>query len=495
MNHPLALNGNDGSSSSSAGRYWEEAIALGIRLGTLLQTLVIPLLVAIGVQCAVQLYVSIRREASRQLERHVETLQRDRQRLIEEIKIDLLRTLNKGAKEESTVGGGGSPVTPPLEEERSDRREQPVLEKKLDPSSSSPARVTNNGPKQSNGQPQNCRTVTPPTVKPSEWVPSARQLDRKDRSNIVNEIIYQIQSGSRTANDNVRSAKAHGEKVVESPTGGSAEDTAVLRDVHRRNVVARMKTLFEQEKPSHSPAKLDSIPARITPERKPSSVQPSLRHFSSVVNIRRRNEPPHVSNPSRAISASLENLRPSGGGQFAKASSEPPTVIRLRRRIRSQHSLSESVEDILESERFSKRLSQYSISDLLDEEENDDVVMSAAANGQSKSVPYDRVSRGLKTLSTFSLSELLQDEETMTVDGGVEAEPEVVLRNAKPTSQVPASYRNAVDNIEQILVAENLSKDYWKYSISNLLDFMEEEGGGLVALEEYSQYGDMRQST
>uniref|UniRef100_A0A182Y2N2 Uncharacterized protein n=1 Tax=Anopheles stephensi TaxID=30069 RepID=A0A182Y2N2_ANOST len=448
----------DGDSS-----YWEEAIVLVAQLGRFLQTLVIPLLLVIGAQFAVQLYSTIRREALRQLQQHVDALHQDRQRLIEEIKRDLLRTLNKGTKEPAPAVGDVSSAK---------ECEKKAVEKRLTEETPS-QRAKNDGTTgRSNQSTAERRASAPSSPTATEWAP--RRLDRKECSNIVNEIIYQIQSGTRNAEDGIRSAKS---AVLEGDNrggtrGGNAEDSAVLRDVHRRNVVARMKTLFEQptlERPKTS-VKLRSS---VTPDKQPAT-ETTLRHFSSVVNILRRNEPSPY--PSRTISASLENLRPAGGGagaggQFPKAASEPSTVIRLRRRIRSQHSLSESVEDILETERFSKRLSQYSISDLLDEEDDDSRKRNSTDrySGEVKpanGVLYDRVSRGLKTLSTFSLSELLQDEET--VDGTEETE--VVLRRSKPTSTPPAAYRNAVDNIEQILIAENLSKDYWKYSISNLLD-------------------------
>uniref|UniRef100_A0A182M9S8 HP domain-containing protein n=1 Tax=Anopheles culicifacies TaxID=139723 RepID=A0A182M9S8_9DIPT len=467
MNHPLALNGTSRDGGIS---YWEEAIALGSRIGAFLQTLVIPLLLAIGVQFVVQLYNSTRREAQRQLQQHVDALQRNRQQLIEEIKLDLLRTLNKGTKESDVTGETFTVAGKTSKEQCScgaiknqpAERELSIVEKRVTSKSSAKNDGTTNRSNQSTTE---RRPV--PSLNATEW--TSRRLDRKECSNIVNEIIYQIQSGARNAEDGISPTKS---AALESggragPTG-NAEDSAVLRDVHKRNVVARMKTLFEQptERPKNSPILADT-PKRQLPK------ETTLRHFSSVVNILRRNEPTTCT--SRSISASLENLRPSGGGQFPKASSEPPTLIRLRRRIRSQQSLSESVEDILESERFSKRLSQYSISDLLDEEEPD-----SSSNGPndrysgelkpSTGVPYDRVSRGLKTLSTFSLSELLQDEETAA--DGIE-ETEVVLRRSK-VSSTPTVYRNAVDNIEQILIAENLSKDYWKYSISNLLESMEE---------------------
>lgn len=487
MNHPLVFSGTSRDGGIS---YWEEAIALGTRIVPFLQALVIPLLLLIGVQFVVQLYNSIRREAQRQLQQHVDTLQRDRQRLIEEIKLDLLRTLNKGVKEPDTTGEtftvaaktspvecdyGGAIQKPPAE------RQIPIVEKKLSASASSAkGDGTTNRSNQSGAAERRPSNAT-------EW--TSRRLDRKECSNIVNEIIYQIQSGTRNAEDGIRPSKS---EVLEGSgrdglRAGNAEDFAVLRDVHNRNVVARMKTLFEQ--PPEGPKTFTKLPT--TPVKQPPKER-TLRHFSSVVNILRRNEPTTYS--SRSISASMENLRPSGGGQYLKASSEPPTVIRLRRRIRSQQSLSESVEDILETERFSKRLSQYSISDLLGEEEADSsrVPTDRYSGGEAKTssptgVPYDRVSRGLKTLSTFSLSELLQDEEP-TVDGMEETE--VVLRRSKP-SPAPAAYRNAVDNIEQILIAENLSKDYWKYSISNLLDCMEEgeDNGDVVLLKEYTQRG------
>uniref|UniRef100_A0A182PDP0 HP domain-containing protein n=1 Tax=Anopheles epiroticus TaxID=199890 RepID=A0A182PDP0_9DIPT len=454
--------------------YWEAAITLVVQLGTWLQTLVVPMLLLIGVQFAIQQCRSIRREAQRQLQRHVDALQRDRQRLIEEIKLDLLRTLNKGAKEsDEPFALPSSPAKPSATAEcdyRAIKRSEcgkPVESPHLPTSA---VKTKNDGtPTSRSGQ---TPSATPSSKAATAWIPPCR-LDRKECSNIVNEIIYQIQSGTRTKDDGSKGPERAGIPEggagdKQAPRPGNAEDSAVLRDVHRRNVVARMKTLFEQ--PMERP-KMTSVvkPVSTTPERQPLS-DSTLRHFSNVVNILRRNEPnsPYA---SRSISASLENLRPSTGGGSVKASSEPPTMMRIRRRIRSQQSLSESVEDILESERFSKRLSQYSISDLLDEEEDFSRTASPVTADRhsigEESRSYDRVSRGLKTLSTFSLSELLQDDETM-VDG-VEGEPEVVLRKSKPVA-APASYRNAVDNIEQILIAENLSKDYWKYSISNLLD-------------------------
>uniref|UniRef100_A0A182STT2 Uncharacterized protein n=1 Tax=Anopheles maculatus TaxID=74869 RepID=A0A182STT2_9DIPT len=106
MNHSLVFNGasRDGDSNN----YWEAAIAFATHLGTFLQALVIPLLLVIGVQFAVQLYNTIRREALRQLQQHVDALYQDRQRLIEEIKLDLLRTLNKGTKEPDAASDASS---------------------------------------------------------------------------------------------------------------------------------------------------------------------------------------------------------------------------------------------------------------------------------------------------------------------------------------------------------------------------------------------------
>uniref|UniRef100_A0AAG5DET3 Uncharacterized protein n=1 Tax=Anopheles atroparvus TaxID=41427 RepID=A0AAG5DET3_ANOAO len=480
MNHPLASSLSVGNNNGDGGSdYWESSFALLLAIGTILHSLVIPLLVAIGVQFMVQFIGRVRRDAGRQLQRHAESLERDRLRLIEEIKFDLLKTLNKG----SASSEGASPSSTPasLTTKWPVDRKPAFVRKELSHGTTASPRVTTGqtiaGGVRPNGSRNGAAVSNSTTNKATsgcDWRP--RRLDRKECSNIVNEIIYQIQSGSRNEGEDVSrqtdggSVYRNGARADLKP--GNAEDSAILRDVHKRNVVARMKTLFEQQQ-SH-PTALHS------PVKRPPAELP-LRHFSSVVNILRRNE---ANSSTRSISTSLENLRPPAG-QFLKATSEPPTVIRLRRRIRSQQSLSESVDDILESERFSKRLSQYSISDLLDEDDRG--TFDETIPNSTPPSPPDRVSKGLKTLSTFSLSELLRDEESDTAVDGVVLRRSISSSHQTASQPAPsAAYRNAVDNIEQILIAENLSKDYWKYSISNLLDCMEEDDGGVVCLQEYN---------
>lgn len=342
------------------------------------QWLLVPLLVMISVHSLWRLYRNVKDNARLVVRRVQEAIDRERERLIEDIKADLLKTLNKGSK---TLDRNGTALQPTPEvkpsEQHKERRSQPSFE-------------------------------------------YARRLDRKDKSNIVNEIIYQIQSGDSNRNytddDKV-------ENKVES------EDSAIFKDVHRRNVVARMKNLFESNESKWQ-----------------------LNRVVDIINQKQR--------PPPLITTSMENLR-AKSLSIPKAASEPP-VVRLRRKIRSQQSLSEcsnrdysdlasSIEDILEAERFSKRLSQYSISEFLDED-------SPHLQEVPTTPDFNRVGRGIKTLSTFSLSELLGDDEPDTA-----FEPITLRRSG-------VIIRKPVDNIDQILIDENLSRCYSQYSISDLID-------------------------
>lgn len=334
------------------------------------QWLFVPLIVAISVHSLWRFCRNVKQSAGQFVVRVQEALDHERQRLIEDIKADLLKTLNKG----STVVESGHHLQP---------SKQQVVDKYKEKCTSSFEYPRG----------------------------TASRLDRKDKSNIVNEIIYQIQSGGGAADSNRNCTDD--DKVVET-TGRIVEDCAILKDVHRRNVVARMKNLFE------------------------SNDSTSKWHLNQVVDMINTQQ-------KRISSTSMENLR-SKPFTIPKASSEPP-VVRLRRKIRSQQSLSESsiassIEDILEAERFSKRLSQYSISEYLDEP-------------PQPPQPFNSISSNLKTLSTFSLSELLLDDEPDNLFAGV------TLRRPR---------RPAVETIDQILADENLSRCYSQYSISDLVD-------------------------
>lgn len=354
------------------------------------QWLLVPLLVMISVHTLWRLCRNVRDNARLFVRRVQEAIERERERLIEDIKADLLKTLNKGSK---TLERNGTALQPTPEvkpsEQHKERRNQPSFE-------------------------------------------YTRRLDRKDKSNIVNEIIYQIQSGDSNRNytddDKV-------ENKVET------EDSAILKDVHRRNVVARMKNLFESNESSKW----------------------QLNRVVDIINQKQR--------PPPLITTSMENLR-AKSLSIPKAASEPP-VVRLRRKIRSQQSLSESsnrdysgiassIEDILEAERFSKRLSQYSISEFLDED-------SPRIQEVPTAPDFNRVGRGIKTLSTFSLSELLGDDEPDSL-----FEPITLRRSG-------LILRKPVENIDQILIDENLSRCYSQYSISDLVD------DEVVFLQDYSQ--------
>lgn len=344
------------------------------------QWLFMPLVVLISVHSLWRLCRNVKDNARLFVRRVQEALERERERLIEDIKADLLKTLNKGSRPLERVANGLQP-TPEAEvtEKHKERRSQP----------------------------------------PSfEY---ARRLDRKDKSNIVNEIIYQIQSGDSNRNC------TDDDKVVSRV---ESDDSAILKDVHRRNVVARMKNLFESNEQTN---------------------KWQLNRVVDIINQKQR--------PPPLTSTSMENLR-AKSLTIPKAASEPP-VVRLRRKIRSQQSLSESsnrdysdiassIEDILEAERFSKRLSQYSISEYLDED-------SPRVQEDPTAAPdFNRVGRGIKTLSTFSLSELLRDDEPECTFEGV------TLRRG--------AIRKPVENIDQILIDENLSRCYSQYSISDLVD-------------------------
>lgn len=362
-------------------------------LQTAQQWLFIPLVVLIALHSLWRLCRNVKDNARLCVRRVQEALERERERLIEDIKADLLKTLNKGSRPLELVTTGLQP-TPEAKatENHKERRSQPSFE-------------------------------------------YARRLDRKDKSNIVNEIIYQIQSGDSNRNC------TDDDKVVNRV---ESEDSAILKDVHRRNVVARMKNLFE----SNESSKLQ------------------LNRVVDIINQKQR--------PSPLSSMSMENLR-AKSFSIPKAASEPP-VVRLRRKIRSQQSLSESsnrdysdiassIEDILEAERFSKRLSQYSISEYLDEDD-------PRVQEEPSSPDFDRVGCGIKTLSTFSLSELLRDDEPECIFEGVTLRRGGVVR--KP-----------VENIDQILIDENLSRCYSQYSISDLVDddvvFLQDYPAPLVA--------------
>lgn len=339
------------------------------------QWLFVPLIVAISVHSLWRFCRNVKQSAGQFVVRVQEALDHERQRLIEDIKADLLKTLNKG----STAAVESGHLQP---------SKLQVVDKYKEKCTSSFEYPRG----------------------------TATRLDRKDKSNIVNEIIYQIQSGGGGATDSNRNC-TDDDKVVET-TGRIIEDSAILKDVHRRNVVARMKNLFESN---------DSTGSKW--------------HLNQVVDM--INTQQH-----RITSTSMENLR-SKTLTIPKASSEPP-VVRLRRKIRSQQSLSESsiassIEDILDAERFSKRLSQYSISEYLDEPP------------QPQPQPFNRISSNLKTLSTFSLSELLLDDEPDNLFAGV------TLRRPRRPAAV-------VETIDQILADENLSRCYSQYSISDLVD-------------------------
>ncbi|EDS40652.1 hypothetical protein CpipJ_CPIJ003701 [Culex quinquefasciatus] len=339
-------------------------VDLLVLVNAIQQWLFVPLIVAITVHSLWRFGRNVKQSAGQFVVRVQEALDHERQRLIEDIKADLLKTLNKGAE-------SGHPQS-----------KQQVDKYK-----------------------EKCNSTF-------EFSRGSGRLDRKDKTNIVNEIIYQIQSGGTDSNRNC----TDDDKVVE--TGGRiGEDSAILKDVHRRNVVARMKNLFE-------------------------SNESSKWHLNQVVDI---------INKKRISSTSMENLRVKSLA-IPKASSEPP-VVRLRRKIRSQQSLSESsiassIEDILEAERFSKRLSQYSISEYLDE--------STPTSPQPPPQDFNRISQNLKTLSTFSLSELLLDDEPDNLFAGV-----TLRRPRRPA---------VVETIDQILADENLSRCYSQYSISDLVD-------------------------
>lgn len=334
------------------------------------QWLFVPLIVAISVHSLWRFCRNVKQSAGQFVVRVQEAVDHERQRLIEDIKADLLKTLNKG----STVVESGHH----LQSKQVDKYKEKCT------SSFEYRRGT------------------------------AGRLDRKDKSNIVNEIIYQIQSGGGAPDSNRNCTDD--DKVVET-TGRIVEDCAILKDVHRRNVVARMKNLFE------------------------SNDSTSKWHLNQVVDMINTQQ-------KRISSTSMENLR-TKTLTIPKATSEPP-VVRLRRKIRSQQSLSESsiassIEDILEAERFSKRLSQYSISEYLDEP-------------PTQPQPFNRISANVKTLSTFSLSELLLDDDNASDNlfAGV-----TLRRPRRPA---------VVETIDQILADENLSRCYSQYSISDLVD-------------------------
>lgn len=340
------------------------------------QWLFVPLIVAISVHSLWRFCRNVKQSAGQFVVRVQEALDHERQRLIEDIKADLLKTLNKGA----TVVESGH-LQP---------SKQQVVDKYKEKCTSSGFEYPRRG---------------------------TGRLDRKDKSNIVNEIIYQIQSGGGGATDSNRNC-TDDDKVVET-TGRIIEDSAILKDVHRRNVVARMKNLFE------------------------SNESTNKWHLNQVVDM--------INTQKRISSTSMENLR-TKTLTIPKASSEPP-VVRLRRKIRSQQSLSESsiassIEDILEAERFSKRLSQYSISEYLDEP--------PTQPQQPPTQTFNRISANLKSLSTFSLSELLLDDEPDNLFAGV-----TLRRPRRPA---------VVETIDQILADENLSRCYSQYSISDLVD-------------------------
>lgn len=340
------------------------------------QWLFVPLIVAISVHSLWRFCRNVKHSAGQFVVRVQEALDHERQRLIEDIKADLLKTLNKGA----TVVESGH-LQP---------SKQQVVDKYKEKCTSSGFEYPRRG---------------------------TGRLDRKDKSNIVNEIIYQIQSGGGGATDSNRNC-TDDDKVVET-TGRIIEDSAILKDVHRRNVVARMKNLFE------------------------SNESTNKWHLNQVVDM--------INTQKRISSTSMENLR-TKTLTIPKASSEPP-VVRLRRKIRSQQSLSESsiassIEDILEAERFSKRLSQYSISEYLDEP--------PTQPQQPPTQTFNRISANLKSLSTFSLSELLLDDEPDNLFAGV-----TLRRPRRPA---------VVETIDQILADENLSRCYSQYSISDLVD-------------------------
>uniref|UniRef100_A0A1Q3EW36 Uncharacterized protein n=1 Tax=Culex tarsalis TaxID=7177 RepID=A0A1Q3EW36_CULTA len=338
-------------------------VDLLVLVNAIQQWLFVPLIVVISVHSLWRFCRNVKQSAGQFVVRVQEALDHERQRLIEDIKADLLKTLNKGAES---------------------GHQQQVDKYK-----------------------EKCNSTF-------EFSRGSGRLDRKDKTNIVNEIIYQIQSGGADSNRNC----TDDDKVVE--TGGRiGEDSAILKDVHRRNVVARMKNLFE-------------------------SNESSKWHLNQVVDI---------INQKRISSTSMENLRTKTLA-IPKASSEPP-VVRLRRKIRSQQSLSESsiassIEDILEAERFSKRLSQYSISEYLDE---------SSPTSTPPAQAFNRISQNHKTLSTFSLSELLHDDEPDNLFAGV-----TLRRPLNPRR--PA----VVETIDQILADENLSRCYSQYSISDLVD-------------------------
>lgn len=351
-------------------------VDLLVLMNAVQQWLFVPLIVAISVHSLWRFCRNVKQSAGQFVVRVQEALDHERQRLIEDIKADLLKTLNKGA----TVVESGH-LQP---------SKQQVVDKYKEKCTSSGFEYPRRG---------------------------TGRLDRKDKSNIVNEIIYQIQSGGGGATDSNRNC-TDDDKVVET-TGRIIEDSAILKDVHRRNVVARMKNLFE------------------------SNESTNKWHLNQVVDM--------INTQKRISSTSMENLR-TKTLTIPKASSEPP-VVRLRRKIRSQQSLSESsiassIEDILDAERFSKRLSQYSISEYLDEP--------PTQPQQPPAQTFNRISANLKSLSTFSLSELLLDDEPDNLFAGV-----TLRRPRRPA---------VVETIDQILADENLSRCYSQYSISDLVD-------------------------
>lgn len=373
-------------------------------LDAIRQWLFVPLLVVTSLHSLWRFQRNVRHNAGLFVRRIREAREREREQLIEDIKADLLETLNKGSRPLDLAGAG---------------------------TGLQPASAVATGAENKNDD------VYKEKVSQASFEYASRRLDRKDKTNIVNEIIYQIQCGGDSNRNNCTDDD-------KSESHFEHEDSAILKDVHRRNVVARMKHLFE----SHESGKWQ------------------LNHVVDFISQKKR--------PTPFVTTSMENLR-TRPLSISKATSEPP-VVRLRRKIRSQQSLSEcsnrdysdiasSIEDILEAERFSKRLSQYSISEYLDE------------SPRIQEVPtgpdFNRMARGMKTLSTFSLSELLRDDEP---DDGLFAG--VTLRRANTT--LAGGLKKPVESIDQILIDENLSRCYSQYSISDLLD------DDVVFLQEYS---------
>ena len=163
----------------------------------------------------------------------------------------------------------------------------------------------------------------------------------------------------------------------------------------------------------------------------------------------------NISKLNRAIEPIKIKNRKSCENNNCKDYLEETKTIRFRNRIRKGHVVDDvnDVEDILNEQRFSRRFSQYSISEYLDEKE---------------------------ARRSVSISSLLIGEHPTKADNISGSFDDLELKSSTPTSPLSRvsfksmeptdSGRGSVDTFERIFGEQTFSRGCSEYSITDLLD-------------------------